>query len=77
MSADIYKQSVLFVVFALAQTLILGHIHLFGYATPSSMSISSCFSPVTIQNGACCYGALVWDLWLIFSLIHRDWLQLR
>ena len=34
MSADIYKQSVLFVVFALAQTLILGHIHLFGYATP-------------------------------------------
>ncbi len=34
MSADIFKRAGLFVAFALAQVLVLGHIHLFGYATP-------------------------------------------
>ena len=34
MSADIFKRAGLFVAFALAQALILGRIHLFGYATP-------------------------------------------
>ncbi|MBP3775491.1 MAG: rod shape-determining protein MreD [Prevotella sp.] len=34
MSADIFKRAGLFVAFVLAQALILGRIHLFGYATP-------------------------------------------
>ena len=34
MSLDVLKRVVLFVVFVLAQTMILGRIHLFGYATP-------------------------------------------
>ena len=34
MSADIFKRAGLFVAFALAQVLVLGRIHLFGYATP-------------------------------------------
>ncbi len=34
MSADIFKRAGMFVAFALAQVLVLGHIHLFGYATP-------------------------------------------
>lgn len=34
MSVDVLKRASLFVVFALAQTMILGRIHLFGYATP-------------------------------------------
>ena len=34
MSADLFKRAGLFVAFILAQTLVLGSIHLFGYATP-------------------------------------------
>ena len=34
MSVDFLKRLGLFVVFVLAQTMVLGHIHLFGYATP-------------------------------------------
>ena len=34
MSIDLLKRSGLFIVFALAQTIVLGRIHLFGYATP-------------------------------------------
>lgn len=34
MSVDVLKRTALFVAFALAQALILGRIHLFGYATP-------------------------------------------
>lgn len=34
MTADIFKRAGLFIAFALAQALILGRIHLFGYATP-------------------------------------------
>lgn len=34
MSADIFKRAGLFIVFVLAQVLVLGRIHLFGYATP-------------------------------------------
>ena len=34
MTADVFKRAGLFVAFTLAQTLILGRIHLFGYATP-------------------------------------------
>lgn len=34
MTADVFKRAGLFVAFALAQVLVLGRIHLFGYATP-------------------------------------------
>ena len=34
MTADIFKRAGMFVAFALAQVLVLGRIHLFGYATP-------------------------------------------
>lgn len=34
MSIDLLKRAGLFIVFALAQTIVLGRIHLFGYATP-------------------------------------------
>ena len=34
MTTDIFKRAVWFIVFALAQALVFGRIHLFGYATP-------------------------------------------
>ncbi len=34
MTSDIFKRIILFFVFILAQVLVLGRIHLFGYATP-------------------------------------------
>lgn len=62
MSADLFKRAGLFVAFILAQTLVLGSIHLFGYATPMLYVYFVLLFLVTIPNGASCCGASAWDL---------------